>query len=417
MRTLPGRREPWLLCLLVITGQSAVLGLRDADWMGDPLWGQETLGIAQLLALPVIGGALAVAGWRDRTGILTLVPTGGPRRRHLARTWLSWAGPLAVCYVLAHAAVLLLSARAATSVDNASWWPLVTQLLGMGLAVVAGYATGYVTRSWTGAVTAPVALAAVLVLDRTGALPAGLAEYASSGTMLGAAPVASFFAARAGWLLAVTGAVAALLLLAGRGPRPLAAVPVAGLVAALVAGSVVFTPNDSYALTGPGDQYCSRGGPVRVCGPAELASRIDETAAVAGHATAALATLGVQGRTEFVVWTARAGDEDWVVAVQDRFRDPLDAGEVVDAVVAPTSCPMWRAAQPPPNRVFTAEEVLDGYVGEQVPGAPLTRMYTRFTEEVPEPAATRRLRKAAEGLQACDAETVPALFAAAGTRQ
>jgi hypothetical protein len=206
----------WLVTGLVVVAMATMLSLRDADWMGDALWGQETIGGAQVMVLPLLAGGAAVAGWRDVTGILTLIPAGRQRWRHFSATFAAWAIPVVALYAGANLFVVLASRWSEPSIPNATVWPALTQTGGALLVFVVGYALGGVLRSWLGSVVAALLTVAVLILDRMGAIATGLAEYAASGTMLGTAANPAYFATRLAWMVLVGAPVVALLVTAPR---------------------------------------------------------------------------------------------------------------------------------------------------------------------------------------------------------
>src|SRR5688500_2188205 len=116
MSLLLRRRHVWLIAAVALSAQAAVLRVRDANWVGDPLWGQETIGIAQVLVLPLIGALGAVEGWHDRNGILSLFPRGAGRARHVSMELLAMWVPITLAYAVANAVVVLCSARAELSI-------------------------------------------------------------------------------------------------------------------------------------------------------------------------------------------------------------------------------------------------------------------------------------------------------------
>jgi hypothetical protein len=395
-------RGVWVVALAVATTFTTVLLSRDHDWLGDPLWGQETLGAAQVMVLPLVAGAAAVTGGRDRATYFTFLPPGMAQLRHVVRTLTGWATPLSATYAVAHVAVVLLSARAATAVANAEAWPLVTQVLGMVLALSVGYCLGFALRSWAASLVAATLMAGTLILDRLGRLPVGLAEDGSSGTMLGAQPVAHHFLLRIVWLLLVAAVAAGWVVVGTRGRRVL----VGGLLATVVAGASVLPRGESYAFSASGSSHCAGTAP-RVCGPHELAGRVDEAAALAARASAALRLLHVTPPTALTAWEPATDGKDTVALYNPgRFRDPLDPQEVVSAVTSPKSCDIWRSSTWPPLKWFAADHLVRAWVSGQL-GVQGGDDYALLRKRLGAAEAHRLLTAAATGLATCDADAVP----------
>jgi hypothetical protein len=358
-------RQPtlWFVVLGVASGLTLALSLRDWNWLGDALWGQETIGIAQVLVLPLMAGATAVVGWRDRVSWYTVLPGGRARIRHLSRTMAAWVLPLAGVYLVSNAFAVLASRAVEGSLHDGSPWPLATQGLGMVVACSAGYLLGHVLSSWAGALVAGAVLAATVMLDRLGAVTTGLAEYSASGVMLGARANGGYFLARVVWLLALSACCLALVLLT-RVPRRVAG---GALVVTLLVGTVIFRTNDSYRYVGSQSGYCA-GTTVLVCGPPSLAPRVREAADVAAPVASALQALGVRPPRRLVAWQPTVGARDWVMVFNaDRFRDRLDPGNVISALASPTSCGIWTDPDDaPPDAWFAADRLVRSYLATAV---------------------------------------------------
>jgi hypothetical protein len=401
------RVGPWLLAVVVLAIQSAVLRNRDAAWIGDSLWGQETIGVAQVLVLPLIAATAAVDGWRAREGLLSLLEGGSAGRHHVVNLLVSRWGPLALAFGAANAAVLLVSWQAPLHLANGSPWPLVTQSLAAIACTCAGFALGCWAGSWTGAVAAGCVFVLLPLLGRMGSLPNGFDEFAASGSMVGAQPNPTFFSIRAVWLLAV--GLGCLLAVLGprRGWRPLGVSLVAG---AGVLGLLLFEADRSYAAAGD-RVYCTDTAVV-VCGPVTLRHRVDEGGRAATLASQALASRGVEARTRFVMWSATTSGQDTLMLVNPgRFRDPLDRQTVIDDVVSPQSCAFWRdPTGPPDGKVFRAAAVLDGAVaaalGHRGPSGP----YADFLARVPARDQAQALRSAGTALQKCRPTEIDPVF-------
>lgn len=403
MRLLLTRRGPWVVAFLVACAQTGILRLRDSSWVGDQLWGQETIGVAQVLALPLIAAASALAGWTDRVGLLTLFPGGRLRTRHILQALAAWVIVFAVPYLVANAAVVITSATASLSVRNGSVWPTATQILGMTVAVTVGYAIGYVIKSWAAAIVAGALFALWILLDRMGAVTSGLAEYSSSGSLVGAVASPGYFATRVAWLLAVAAIAVWSLVATGRALRPV----VGAAIAVLLLGGFLFPLNDSYQFRKQPVLHCSPGA-VSVCGPAELAARVDDGGKEASRVAGVLKEEGITTRSRFELWTPQVDSKDWILLVNpSRFRDRLSLYQVADGVVAPKSCKMWRSSTPPSAEMFAAEQMLTEYVLSQLSGEGNGASYDRLSKALG-PAETRNILQAsARAFQECSSD-VPA---------
>lgn len=405
MNLLLKRRGPWVAAFLVACAQAGILRLRDSSWIGDQLWGQETIGVAQVLALPLIGAAAALAGWTDRTGLLTLFPGGRLRRRHVARALVAWGAVFAVPYLVANAVVIVASGTASLSVSNGSVWPVATQILGMGVAVTVGYAIGYFVRSWAAAIVAGALFALWILLDRMGAVTSGLAEYSSSGSLVGASASTSYFGTRVVWLLAVIAVAVWSLVASGRALRPV----IGAGIGVLLLGGFLFPLNDSYHFLNKSAVHCSSSAVV-VCGPVELAKRVDEGGQEASRVAAILQKQGVTTRARFELWTPQADSKDWILLVNpSRFRDRLSLYQVADGVAAPKSCKMWRSSTPPSAEMFAGEQMLTEYLLAQLSGTGNGASYDRLAKGIGKAATQQALLASATAFQECRPSVPPVL--------
>lgn len=407
MRHLLARLGPWLLAAVILALQSAVLRTRDAAWIGDALWGQETIGVAQVLVLPVVAATAAVEGWRAREGLLRLLGPGPGGRRHVANLLVSWWAPVALAVAVANAGVVLVSRHVPQHLSNASPWPLATQSLATLACLCAGLAIGYWARSWTGAVAAASAFVLLPLLGRMGALPNGFDEFSASGSMIGAQPNPAFFGTRAVWLVAVGAGSLLTVLSLGRRWRSVGLTMVAGAGAS---GLLLLAADRSYEV-GSDPEYCSTTAVV-VCGPASLSLRVDEGGRAATLASQTLARWGIQTRTRFVMWSAATSGQDTVMLVNPgRFRDPMDDTTVVQDVVSPQSCGFWRdPAGPPEAKVFRAAAVLEGAVTTTLRHEAPSGAYADFLARVPARDRARALASAGLALQRCRPTEVDSLF-------
>jgi len=405
MRAQLRGRMVWLVTGLMLVAMATGLSLRDADWMGDPLWGQETIGVAQVLVLPLLAGGAAVVGWRDVGGILTLIPAGRQRWRHFCATFAAWAIPVVALYAVANLFVIVASRWSEPSIPNATPWPALTQTGGALLVFVVGYALGVVLRSWLGSVVAALLTVAVLILDRMGVIASGLAEYTSSGTMLGAVANPAYFGMRLVWMVLVGALIVALLVTV---PRRRTGLLVA-LGAALVAGQLTFPTNDSYGIRPERADTCTAT-PVVVCAPPEFRDRAVRAAEMAGQTGAVLRALGVSSPSRFVMWQPGRDHLDNLTLVDPgTFRAPLTLQIVVSGVVAPLSCGLWSGPEPPPYSWFYSKALVESYVMSQLTGR-ITEPYGRLLTSKGAEQSRALVTQAATALQECDLAKVPPSF-------
>lgn len=399
------RPTVWLVTVLMMAAIATTLSMRDADWVGDPLWGQESIGVAQVLVLPLLAGAAATVGWHDSEGILTLIPSGGLRFRHISSTLAAWAVPVVVLYALANLVVVLTSMRSDPSLPNAALWPVLTQAGAAVLTFVVGYALGVLLTSWLSAVVAALLTAAVLILDRMGAIATGLAEYAASGTMLGTAPNASYFVMRLVWM-GLVGAVIVTLLVTGR-PHRVGLVVALGAV--LLTGQFAFASNDSYTLRPARADSCTSA-PVVVCAPPEFRARAEQASHIAGETAGVLQGLGVSSRRHFVMWQPGRDRLDHLMLINPgKLRAPLMVRRVVSGVVAPESCGLWYGAEPPPGSWFYSRALVESYVMSELTGQS-AEPYGRLRSTMGAEGSRRLVAQAAGALQECDLGRVPTSF-------
>ncbi|WP_457255456.1 hypothetical protein [Pedococcus sp. P5_B7] len=404
MRAQWGKGMPWLVTGLMLVAMATVLSGRDAGWVGDPLWGQETIGVAQVLVLPLLTGGAAVVGWRDVGGILTLIPAGRQRWRHFCATFAAWAVPVVALYAVGNLFVVLTSRWSEPSIPNATPWPALTQTGGALLVFVVGYALGVVLRSWLGSVVAALLTVAVLILDRMGVIVTGLAEYTSSGTMLGTVANPAYFAKRLVWMVLVGAPIIALLVTDRRRRAGL----LTAVALALVVGALVFETDDSYRVV-PGRTDICTSTPVVVCAPPEFRARAERAAQMAGETGAVLRELGVRSPSRFVMWQPGRDHMDFLMLISDKLRSPLVLGDVLGEVVAPKSCRLWSGPEPPPYSWFYSEALVESYVMTEITGKtaePYGRLLTSKGAEESRALVTQ----AATALQECDLSKVPPSF-------
>lgn len=395
----------WLVTGIMMAAIATTLSMRDAAWVGDPLWGQESIGVAQVLVLPLLAGAAATVGWHDSEGILTLVPAGGLRFRHISNTLAAWAIPVVALYALANLVVVLTSMRSDPSIPNAALWPVLTQACAAVLTFVVGYALGVLLTSWLSAVVAALLTAAVLILDRMGAIATGLAEYAASGTMLGTVPHASYFVMRLVWMGMVGAVIVALL---GTGRRHRVGLVVA-LGAAVLTGQFAFASNDSYTFMPARAGSCTSP-PVVVCAPPEFRARAERASQIASETAGVLQELGVSSRSRFVMWQPGRDRMDHLMLVNPgKLRAPLMVRDVVSGVVAPESCGLWYGAEPPPGSWFYSRALVESYVVSELSGHS-AEPYGRLRSTEGAEASRKLVTEAAAALQECDLGRVPKSF-------
>ncbi|NYG08343.1 hypothetical protein BJ986_002830 [Phycicoccus badiiscoriae] len=405
MRAQLRRPMPWLVTASMLAAMATVLALRDADWMGDPLWGQETIGVAQGLMLPLLAGAAAIVGWQDIQGLLTLIPDARLRLKHLCATLAVWAVPVVVLYAVANLFVVLASRWTDPSIPNATPWPALTQIGGALLTFLVGYALGVVLKSWLGSVVAALLTAGVLILDRMGVIATGLAEYTASGTMLGTSANPPYFAMRLVWMVLVGAAIVALVV-TGAGKRvPLAA----ALGVALLIGQVAFGSNDSYTVVQVRADSCTST-PVVVCAPPEFRARAEKASQIAGASAATLQALGAPTHRWFVMWQPGNDQLDNLMLIDPgKIRAPLRTRDVVSGVVAPKSCELWHAPEPPPNSWFYSAALVESYVMSELNGQS-AEPYGRLLATRGSVGAHDLVLQAATALQECEPAKVPASF-------
>lgn len=408
------KQVPVLLPLaFAVIAIAATLSLRSANWIGDPLWGQEKVGIAQVLVLPLLGAGAAVTGWRDRHGVLSLLTTGRQRATHLGYAFAAWALLLAILYGLSAVGVNALSATSDPFLHNWSAWPLATQWVAGLVAVCVGYLVGQVLDSWLGSVVAAVLLACVLILDRMGVITTGLAEYAASGTMLGADPSPGYFLMRLAWML-LLGVIVVAALVAG--PSSSARWTAGVLVVLMATGSVAFRTNNSYEIHRSPDAFCSAS-TVRVCAPTTFAGRADQAGAIASRAAEVLQRYGADAPAQLLMWQPGVEDRDWVMLVNPGLlRDRLRPADVVSAVVSPKGCRIWRDADHPPSSAwFYADSLVHSVVESTMTGA-VSRPLSDLRQSYGTSGAAALVGAAARALQACDQDAIPATLAQQAAR-
>lgn len=399
--------ELWLTAVLAVVGLGSVLLTRDAPWIGDPLWGQETIGIGQVVVLPLVAGSAALLGWRDRRGIFTFVLSARGRVRHLGTVIAANAVALLSVYAVATVAVILASSRAMLHLDHPSVWPLLTQTSACVMALCVGYAIGYALASWLSAVIAASLTAGVLILDRMGALNTGFAEYTASGSMYEATPNAAYFIRRLLWMW-----VLVLLIVAVLATRQRRRFLYAALVLVVLSGTAAFRTNESYRLTAAEASYCSNTAP-RVCGPEVLATRIDSAGATAARASTILGTipgLTTKPPASLEAWYPGIQGKPYVMLFDPgKVRAPLHEDEVVAAVVSPTSCQIWTSQTVPPDYWFEAAAFLRSYVGAKLHGT-TSQAFTTFQQRHGAAAADEALASAADAMQECETSKLPRWF-------
>lgn len=393
-----------LALMAYAAGLTWVLVRDGGAWLGDPLWGQETLAFAMVLALPIYLGVVAhESGW-DRRELVSLFDRR-QRRRVLAEALAIRLMPVLLMTLAAHAVAVGASATLPFSFANQSSWPLLTQLVAVALSVSLASAIGQALPGWGGTVLAPALWIIAYVGDRAGLVNSGLAEFTPSGSLLGYTPDPHEFARRGVWLLALM-LLAALALLVDGDTRRRAAW--AGVGAVFAVGVLIDGGGDGYTTAGATDHRCA-GTTVQLCGPAELFPVIDEAAPRVAQAAHAVAGLGAVLPQRYFAWTAGSDTArlPWVMLINPgRPRETVAPQDFIGQVVAPRSCRVWWGAEPPAHDWYAAEALVDGYTRQalhlQVPPE-----YERFMAGIAKDRRSALVRDAARALSSCDPSGLP----------
>jgi hypothetical protein len=392
---------------------AVTLTLRSANWIGDPLWGQEKVGIAQVLALPILAGGASVAGWRDCQGVLSLLTTRRQRVAHFAHAFAAWGSLVAVVYLVSAGVVNALSARSDPSLHNWSFWPVTTQGLAALLSVALGYLVGSVLNSWLGSVVAALLLAAVLILDRMGAIATGLSEYAASGTMLGAQPNPRYFLMRLAWMALLAAVVLTTLVV---GPSVSARWTLLAFVILLGAGCVAFRTNDSYDVVQADSTSCSES-TVRICAPTSFTRRAHQASSIAARTAEQVRQVGATPPTTLVMWQPGTEDENWVMLVNPGLmREPLRPDDVISGVVSPKGCRIWHNSSEPPSAAwFYADALVQSFVRSAITGTD-SQLVDDLEKKHGANQVTTWVGAAARALQTCNPDAIPEALAIEASR-
>jgi len=406
-------RRVWLTSLLMGAVIVAVLGTNEMAWLGDPLWGQEVIGRAQLLILPLVSGAAAWWGTRDGSGLLGLLTTPVERSRHVLTVTGAQLLWLSGVYGLGHLVVVVGSRWSPLHFANGSFWPLLSQVLGAAVAFAAGYAVGVWLGSYVAVVVAAALWPLVIIGEKSGLIRGAVSELGASGTMLGYAPDPWRFGTRGVWLLLVALlALGTVAFVRGRAWI--------GLVTAVtfVAGGLVVPGGDGFRPVAEA-QACS-GGPVTVCGPSALGGRLAQGSVLVNGAAEVLNDLGATPPQQYVAWTAQAdlAHENWIrLHEAGLIRAPLPVRDLVSDAVAPRSCSVWYADEPPPPGWSEGAEALAGYVATQRGLGWSTPAFDHLRASFAasgESGLRDSMRAVAAAITRCDPALIPSTFLATG---
>ena len=391
-----------------VGGIAWVLLRADAAWLGDPLWGQETVAVALVVSFPVY---LAVVGYEagaDRREIWPLLT----ERQRIAQAGRTFVGrvilPLGVT-VGAHILVVALSRLQDAHFEDASWWPLLTQSLGIVAGVALATAVGSLAPGWTGTVLPAVIWLVATFTDRAGIIKSGIAEFSPSGSLIGYAPDPASFLGRAVWFVLLIGLlVAATIAFSSSVKRRIAW---AAVVIVFFAGGQLVGDGDGYDVATAARVKCA-GEARQICGPAEIQPLMADFVPVVEGSTAVLSDLGVKLPTKYYAWTAQNDylHRPWVLLFDPgKPRDSRPVQSIVGQVVGPRSCDVWWGASYPDQKWFVAEQVVDGYVQSQL-NLGTTAQFQAFAAA--RTAAEQRdlITDAATGLAECDPSRIPVEF-------
>ena len=381
-----------------------VASLQSFAWLGDSLWGQESLALASIVALPILLAVVAHDGAQDRRQLLPLL---SPRQRahHTLMIVSSRFLPAAALLLFAHVAVWLSSSQQELNFANGSPWPVVTQTLGLLLAILFAYLVGLQIPSWAAAAVAPGLWIIAIFADRTSLLPTGIVEFSPSGSLLGYVPDTSEFLTRAIWMVAI-----ALLLVASvtSFTSRFQGALWTTLVLVFLSGVLLNGDSDGYNFASAETAHCA-GEVAKVCGPKELAPRIDKVHSGVEEASRALRRLGVTPPSSYVAWTAAtdSSHEPWLLLVNPgKPRESVPFADVLAQVVAPQSCKVWWGSEPPPSAWFTAQTLVADWVRFQLDITP-SPLYAEFVNSTPVDQQNTVLRQAATALMRCDVGLLP----------
>lgn len=394
----------WSVLLLVL---SLTLLINHAPWIGDPLWGQTTVARLQLLGYGLLAGACALDGARDASGMRQLLRAPDLIPRHTWRTIIAWWLPGAVIITLAHIGVVIASSLTELNFRNENYWLLVTQLAGILVPTCFGYALGALAGTWGISIAAGVIWLMGVIGEQAGWFTLGVTEFTPAGTLMGYTPDATFFFLRGTFLLALSLATVGIVMTRGW----VCFVSLCVVLTLLAAGRSLFGDADGYTFVESSDTVCVGKEP-EICGPSVLRSRLVAGQAIALGAYDVMAeTLLASAPQRYDAWSADV-DSRHKPAVflfnPANIRAQIDAGMVIDWVVAPRSCPQWFASTAPPPEWFTAARLVRGFVESRLTGRSVATEYTQLEQLVRDQEQRMRVvRASAQALTRCDSRALP----------
>lgn len=378
---------------------------KEMSWLGDPLWGQESIAFAAVIGLPIYLGAVAYDAGLDAREVQPLVSRAEAVRATVvtASQRLLWA---AAVLVLAHASVVGLSNLQSFSFNNASLWPLTAQLIALGVGIFFATIVGSKTNGWGGAAVSGVAWVVVMFADRAGILPTGISEFTPSGSLLGYAPDSTQFSVRVAWMLTVAAALVIAIALINNKTWSKVALGVALCI--FLSGLVVNQQGDGYTYTAGSREACVGSSPA-VCGPDELSTVLQQFAPTVREARTASEKLGANLPERYVAWTANndAQHRSWLLLIDPgKPRQVVDPASVISQVIAPRSCRVWFDSEPPSPAWFEAERLVSAYVEKEI-GAGPGEAYVSFTRDMTPSRADAVVSASAKALATCEPTTLP----------
>lgn len=231
--------------------------------------------------------------------------------------------------------------RVCTSVMAVS--ALVLQGLSLLLGISSGYAIGVAFPRVITPVGAALVWPAWFIAVESGRVRSPIRGSGENGSLLGYGSDLAFMALRGTTIALLIGLTVTAVAFGLRSRRPLW-IP---LVAFIILG-VVFPRGSDYVMRR--QALLCVGERVTVCSPPELASRAREALPVVTDTVIALEREGISPRRHYEAWTADADRRhvSWIPLYDPSFiRAPLKSGDIVQNIVAPTSCENWWADEPP----------------------------------------------------------------------
>ncbi|WP_169744218.1 hypothetical protein [Knoellia aerolata] len=387
---------------LVAVAMVVVMAVGGAGWIGEVLWGQEVIGRAQFLALPLIGSVVAWYAARDSDGMLTVLPGFKERGRHAAATGAAGCFWLAVVYAVAHLVVVAAALFAPVTITNGSLWPWTTQTL----TALATWWMGFVVGSSSGSIIAAPLVGGLtpvlLLVGRGRTLFTRLAELGSNGTLLGYRPDSAQFGSRVVLLSLLLAALVAAVLTSRR-----RFLTTAALALAAVGGQFVPT-GDGYRLTQSRPTVCV-GEKTRLCALQELEVLAEHWAPFINQVSAESVKLTSELPTTYWAWTADvdAQGKPWVTIFDPgSWRGEPDKSFMIEEITAPRSCAIWRGGSPPPDSWVAASWLVSDEVRVRLGMAPLYNVSDRLEPTDPN-TQDRIVHDAAKSLATCDLNALP----------